>query len=180
MADDKKRILVTYSSGYGATKEIGDVIAKTIQEVRPVEIVVQPIDEIQSIDAFHSVIVGTSVRADHVLANTRDFFQTFQDVLAQKKVAFYLVCLTAGSEDGKQKVMEQYLPQITDAHPAIKMVSINAFGGRIDYRKLNPVMQSLVRRVVEEKTGHPSNGNIDNRDWDQIKKWAVDLANLLA
>jgi menaquinone-dependent protoporphyrinogen oxidase len=179
MIKKKQQILLTYSSGYGATKEVGEKIAHIIEKTKPFNVVLKSIDQAHSIKDYSAIIVGTSVRADTILANTRDFFQRHKKLLCQKKVAFFVVCLTASSEEGKKKVMAEYLPQITEKFPNINLVSVNAFGGKIDYSKMNPVMESLVRRVVEEKTGASSNGSFDNRNWEQINDWAYELSQLL-
>ena len=179
MNKNNQQILLTYSSGYGATREVGEEIANIMKQTKPLDIVLKPIDETSSIENYRAIIVGTSIRADNILANTKDFFLKHNELLSKKKVAFFMVCLTASSEDGKRKVLAEYLPQITDKFPTITLLSTNAFGGKIDYNRMNPVMQSLVRKVVEEKTGASSNGSFDNRNWDHIKKWAIELAQLL-
>ena len=176
---EKRKILVTYSSGYGATKEVGKEIARIVNQQNSIDVDVLSIDKVESIELYHSIIIGTSIRADTILANTRDFFAANKDLLSEKTVAFFMVCLSASTEEGRQKVMQDYLPQITKSFPIVKLVSVNAFGGKIDYDKMNPVMQSLARRVVEEKTGEPSNGSFDARNWKHIQEWAGDLVPLL-
>ncbi|NIA29299.1 MAG: hypothetical protein GWP06_05200 [Actinobacteria bacterium] len=169
-------ILLTYSSGYGATREISDEIGKVLSEDPALKVDLKPIDDIQEISAYDAIIVGTSIRADRPLANTRDFFALNRDILTTKKVALFIVCLTASTEEGQAKVRENYFPQITEKYPSIKLISTAAFGGKVDFDKLNPVMQNLVRRVVLEKTGKPSNGSFDARDWAKIHDWARELA----
>ena len=179
MDEKRHRILVTYSSGYGATKEVGEEIARVVSREKPVDVELVSIDKVESVEDYHTIIVGTSIRADTILANTKDFFAANRDILSERNVAFFMVCLTASTEEGKLRAMRDYLPQITESFPTIKLVSTNAFGGKIDYDKMNPVMQSLAKRVVEEKTGEPSNGSFDARNWQHIKNWAIDLARLL-
>lgn len=169
-------ILLAYSSGYGATKEISNEIGKVLSEDPTLKVDLKAIDEIQEIGDYDAIVVGTSIRADRPLANTRDFFAMNRDILTTKKVALFLVCLTASTEEGQEKVRENYFPQITEKYPAIKLISTAAFGGKVDFDKLNPVMQNLVRRVILEKTGKPSNGSFDARDWLKIHDWARDLA----
>lgn len=179
MSFTETNILLVYSSGYGATREISDEIGKILSEDPALKVELKPIDEIQEINAYDAIIVGTSIRADRPLANTRDFFALNRDILTTKKVALFMVCLTASTEEGQEIVRENYFPQITDKYPSIKLVSTAAFGGRVDFSKLNPVMKNLVRRVILEKTGKPSNGIFDARDWGKIHDWAKELAQRL-
>ena len=178
MKQTRKQILVAYSSGYGATREISEVICEILEQQAFV-VDLKSIDDIKEIDAYDYVVVGTSIRADRVLANTRDFFSLHSQLLSQKKVALFMVCLTASTEEGRKKAMQDYLPQITENFPSVDFLSTAAFGGKIDYSKMNSVMAGLVKRVVLEKTGEPSNGSIDNRDWESIRRWARDLATIL-
>ncbi len=176
MSFTQTNILLAYSSGYGATREISDEIGKILSYDPTLHVDLKSIDEIQEVSAYDAIVIGTSIRADRPLANTRDFFAMNRDILTTKKVALFIVCLTASTEEGQIKVRENYFPQITDKYPNIKLISTAAFGGRIDFKKLNPVMQNLVRRVVLEKTGKPSNGSFDARDWAKIHDWAQELA----
>ncbi len=172
------KILVTYSSGYGATKEVSEEIAKIIGEEPSFNIVLKPIDECQNIRPYQAIIVGTSVRADRPLANTRDFFAVHSTELVHKKVALFLVCLTASSATGREKAKQEYLPQILSKYPQLQPISVEAFGGKIDFDKFNPVMQSLVRNVMR-KVGVPDTGSLDTRNWQVIRKWAMQLKEKL-
>ena len=62
--------------------------------------------------------------------------------------------------------------------PNKKPLSIEAFGGKVDYEQLNPVMKQLMKSVLQ-KTGFKSEGSVDTRDWDFIESWAIDLRDKL-
>ena len=179
MSEKRPKILLTYSSGYGATKEIGEEIARVFLRERGVHIELLPVNMVASVKEYDAVIIGTSIRADRILANTRDFLSRNKLFLREKNVALFIVCLTASTEKGKEKVMHEYLPQITKIFPSLNLISVNAFGGKIDYSKMNPVMQSLVKRVVKDKTGKSTNGSMDYRNWNHIQEWAVTLTKKL-
>lgn len=171
-------ILVTYSSGYGSTREIAEEIAKVLQAERSLQVDTHSIDSVENIDKYDGLVIGSSIRADRPLANVRDFFNLYKFKLARKKVALFAVCLTANCVEGRKKVYDEYLSQITNKYPEIKPIAIEAFGGKIDFNRLNPVMQSLMRRVLA-KTGLPTTGSVDTRDWDFIRNWAVHLKGKL-
>jgi len=170
----RTNVLIAYSSGYGVTKEISEEIAHILSQDPHINIELKPIDNIDHINGYSSVIVGTSVRADKLLANTRDFFATFRKELPNKKVAVFVVCLTASTPEGRKKVLQDYVPQIFERYNNLKPVSVAAFGGKIDFDRLNPVMQKLVKHVYE-KTGVNGEGSVDNRDWDQIRAWVKEV-----
>jgi menaquinone-dependent protoporphyrinogen IX oxidase len=136
------------------------------------------IDDVEDISEYDGIIIGTSVRADRPLANVRDFFSRYRRFLEKKKTAFFVVCLSANCAERREKVKTDYIQNFLTTYPDIKPISIEAFGGKIDFDKLNPVMQSLMRRVLE-KTGLPTQGSIDTRDWDFIESWAEHLKHKL-
>jgi menaquinone-dependent protoporphyrinogen oxidase len=172
------KVLIAYSSGFGSTKEVSEKIAEILGQKPQFDVAVISIDDVSDIEKFDSIVIGSSVRADRPLANVRDFFVTYRRVLAEKKVALFAVCLTANCEKGRAKVKKEYLSQITEKYPELKFVSTEAFGGKIDFNRLNPVMQNLMRRVLI-KTGLPTEGSVDTRDWQFIENWAHDLAEKL-
>jgi len=172
-------VLITYSSGYGATKEVAEKVSRILAEEPRFKIATISIDDVETIGDYDAVIVGSSVRADRPLANVRDFFARYADVLPEKHLVIFAVCLAANNKDGREKVKQEYLSQITKKYPALAPLRTEAFGGKIDFEKLNPVMQQLMNRVLE-KTGIRTHGTVDTRDWGFIESWAVDLRQQLA
>ena len=172
------KILIVYSSGYGSTKEVAERIGKILEEENSFKITVTSIDIVSSIQEYDGVIIGSSVRADLPLANVRDFIARERFVLPGKKVVFFAVCLSANCEEGRENIKSNFIRPIFDNYPEIKLLSNEAFGGKIDFDKLNPVMKSLMKRVLE-KTGLPTNGSIDTRDWEFIDSWAMNIRQQL-
>ena len=172
------KVLILYSSGYGATKEISQEIGRMLEKEKGVQVVVQPIDQANAIAKYNAIIIGSSVRADRPLANVRDFFARYRYILPEKKIALFAVCLTAKDAKGREKVEMEYISQITDKYPKLQPVKIGAFGGKIDFDQLNPVMKELMVHVLE-KTGIPTTGSVDTRDWAYIHEWSLDLRKKL-
>jgi menaquinone-dependent protoporphyrinogen oxidase len=171
-------VLITYSSGFGSTREVAEKIAGTFKERGGLDVTVLSIDNVQGIDAFDVVVVGSSVRADRPLANVRDFFARYNEKLIGKQLAIFAVCLAANCSEGRDRVKHQYIAQIIDKYPELKPISTGAFGGKLDFDRLNPVMRTLAERVLE-KTGVPTKGSVDTRDWNIIETWAINLRNQL-
>lgn len=173
------KVLITYSSGYGTTREVAERIVEVFRERGGMLVTLKSIDHVNSIDEFDAVIVGSSIRADRPLANVRDFFATNRQALANKDVAIFAVCLSANCTDGRNKVKREYISQITEKYPELNPFSVEAFGGKIDFDQLNPIMQKLMMRVLE-KTGVEDAGPVvDTRDWGFIDAWAHKVYDLL-
>jgi menaquinone-dependent protoporphyrinogen oxidase len=171
-------ILITYSSGYGSTREVAETIAEILRTEEQFKVQVMTVDHVESLSSHDAVIIGCSVRADKPLANIRDFFARFRNELSQKKIALFVVCLSANSKEGREKVKRDYLPPFLEKYPNIEPINMEAFGGKIDFDRLNPVMKSLMKKVLE-KTGLPATGSIDTRDWAFIASWAESVKSQL-
>lgn len=170
--------LIAYSSGLGSTKEVAEEIANILGESDSINVDLKTVDDVGELENYDAVIIGSSVRADRPLANVRDFFARFRHILPKKKTALFAVCLSANCESGKDKVKSEYLSQITEKYPKLNPVSLGAFGGKIDFDQLNPVMQKLMERVLD-KTGIPQKGSVDTRDWEYIRSWSQELVEKL-
>ncbi len=167
------KVLILYSSGYGSTKEIAEKISAIFEEQKAIETTVTSIDNVKSIEEFDGIIIGSSVRADLPMANVRDFIARERFVLPAKKVAFFAVCLAANCDNGREDIKKNYIMPVFNKYPEIKLVAMEAFGGKIDFDKLNPVMKNLMIKILE-KTGLPTTGSVDTRDWEFISSWALD------
>lgn len=172
------KILIAYSSGYGTTKEVAQEIASILHDEFQLSVDLHPLDYHENLQEYDAIIIGSSVRADQPLATTRDFFAAHRLELQQKKVALFLVCLTASTQQGKEKVKKDYISQILSRYQDIVPVSIEAFGGKVDFDRLNPVMQQLVQSVMKQAGVNPDQ-SMDARNWLEIKEWARSLAEKL-
>ncbi len=171
-------ILVTYSSGYGTTREVAEKISEILSTEPSFQLDISSIDEVTGIQPYEAIIIGCSVRADKALANVSDFICAHRNELPKKHLAFFLVCLTANNQEGREKAFREYFSPLFEKYPSIQPIAVEAFGGKIDFDRLNPVMKRLMRRVLE-KTGLPTQGNIDTRDWNFITNWAENLKRIL-
>lgn len=168
------KVLITYSSGFGTTREVAEEIGRILQDEGHFELELLAIDRVDEIDSYDALVIGSSVRADRPLANVRDFLALHRLDLKGKKIALFAVCLLANCAEGQQRVIDQYISQLIEKYPEFNVISKAAFGGKIDFDKLNPVTKSLMHRVLE-KTGLPTEGSVDTRDWQMIREWSHEL-----
>lgn len=179
MDPSKKQILVAYSSGYGVTREIAEEIARILRSEKTLSVDCRQIDLCESIDEYDAVVIGTSLRADLPLANVRDFFVRFRWVLNEKQTAMFVVSISSSTPQGAEQVCESLGRWLADHYPWVEPISMAAFGGKVDFARINEVMQIFVRHIMENK-GVSSNGSYDARNWQDIRAWADHLAARLA
>ena len=169
-----RKTLIVYSSGYGATREVAETIGNILQHDDTFAVDMQMIDTPANITSYDNIIIGSSIRADQLLANTRDFLAANRYSLKGKHLALFILCLTASTPEGQKEIIQTFSEQLKAKYPELKFDSITAFGGKIDFEKLNPVMQNLIRQVFK-KTGVKADGSIDSRNWASVVEWANQL-----
>jgi len=79
------RVLVTAATKYGATTEIAQAIAETLGEHGLEATVVQP-EQVEGLDGYDAVVVGSAVYAGHWLKPARELVERHADALAGRPV----------------------------------------------------------------------------------------------
>jgi menaquinone-dependent protoporphyrinogen oxidase len=162
-----KKILLAYGTASGSTAEVAQAIADEMAKAG-VQVDVSPVEEVKDLSGYDAVVVGTAVRAFHILGKTRRFFRKHQKALRALPVAYFLVCLTMGEEtpENIQKATDYAKPMVNIKAP----VSLGLFGGCINHEKMTDIFGKTMRSLPEQ----------DHRDWDKIRAWAnVTLPKLL-
>lgn len=162
------RILLTYATQFGTTREVAEVIAKVLREAgATVDIKwVKNVDDLTSYDA---VIIGSAIQYDRWMPEARTFVTAHQNALSQLSVAYFFTCLTLSSRSEKAKRQAQgYSNKLYALAPQVNPLSIGQFAGVLDYSKLSPVFRFFAKGLfafLGVKEG-------DYRDWDAIHNWA--------
>lgn len=173
-----KKILVCYGSRYGSTAEISKFIANILRDRgAEVELIDLKRDRVKDIRNYDLVVIGSSIQMGKWTKDALKFIKRHKEILAQKKVAIFVSCMTAAQPDKCNTARREYLENIDALFPEIKPISRGLFGGLIDTTRGNVVMrtimQAIVKSLVENEEEAPE--RIDLRDWEQIKLWVEGL-----
>jgi menaquinone-dependent protoporphyrinogen oxidase len=161
-----KKILIAYATMAGSTREVAEFIGNVFKDAG-LEVAVQPVEEVKNLAGYDALVLGSAVRVFHLLPKTTRFLRKFKKAIRELPFAAFLVCL-AMTED----TPERRTTATKFAKPIIKVkqpMSLGLFGGVMDPSKLTGYALGPFRN-------HPLE---DNRDWEKIKNWAVELVTLL-
>jgi len=156
--------LVAYATRHGATAEIAKAIAEALRAAgHPAEL--RPADEVETLDSYDSVILGSAVYYGHWLDPARDLAERFAERLAALPVWLFSSG-PLGPADGR--LPEGECVDVGPVAEATGAVDHHTFAGRLDRGALGFKEKAVVAAL------HPPEG--DFRDWDEIARYGAEIA----
>ncbi len=156
------RILVTTASKHGATDEIGDAIAATLESAG-IEAYARATEEVSSLDDVDGVIVGSGVYAGHWMGQAKAFVERFQEDLRRRPVWLF-----SSGPLGRAPTQEDVPLDVASIVEKSAARGHRVFAGKLDREDIGLAERAIVK-VVHAPYG-------DFRDWAEIRKWAREIA----
>jgi menaquinone-dependent protoporphyrinogen oxidase len=157
------RVLVTAASRYGATGEIAQAIGEVFTERGWAAVVVPP-EQVQGIDGFDAVVLGSAVYAGHWLKPARELVDRSRAALAARPVWLF-----SSGPIGDPPKPEEDPVDIADIVQATKARGHRVFAGKLVKKQLR-----FPDRAIAAALRVPEG---DFRDWEEVKAWAVEIAD---
>ncbi len=180
------KALIAYGTRYGATagtsQEIGKILGEKGFNVKIADVRAEKIDDIAGYDL---IIVGSGMKMGKWVDEPKDFLKRFQKELNQKKLAIFVSSMRTFAdklgktqEEGACSAQEAADKIVTECN--LKPISMGIFGGVINYNKMGflerKMMSFLKAQLEKENFKETEPGLYDLRDWNEIRKWATELA----
>lgn len=158
------RVLVTAASKHGATQEIGDTIARMLNE-HGISAEYHDLDEISDLGRYDAVVLGSAVYLGQWLTEAQNFVDWYAGDLAERPTWLFSSGPIVGDPpkpDPADEAAGRRAAEITHAREH------KLFAGKVDKSKLGLLEKAAVRAA------HATEG--DYRDWDEIERWAAGIA----
>ena len=160
-------VLVTAASRHGATRELAETIARVLEDhaLSTHLVAMNEVDELGRYDAF---VVGSGIYLGNWLKEARRFVDSHATELAQRPTWLF----ASGSIVGDPPVADD--PNALRAGLVERLIETTharehkLFAGKLDVSKLGLLEKAAVRGA------HASEG--DYRDWDDVERWATQIA----
>ncbi len=154
---NQKPILLAYASRFGSTQEVAETIAAELRKTG-LEVVLQPMQEVQRLDNFDAVVLGTAIYNTRWHPDVHQFLSKHQEALKQLPVAMFALGPLSPDYAAKLNSRRQFDRELI-RYPWLKPVAVEIFGGKIDPAKLG-----FFERLLTPASDH--------RDWEAIRAWA--------
>ena len=166
-----KKILVTYASKYGATKEIAQKISGVLRQAGlPVDVF--PVNLIEDLTPYKAVILGSAVYVGKWQKEAVEFLRAHENSLTERPVWLFSSGPT-GKGDPVELVEGIRLPAtLQPVADRIDPQDIAVFQGYINPAKINFIEKWAIKSLVKKPFG-------DFRDWDAIVTWSRSIADAL-
>lgn len=173
------KIVILYHTTDGHTVEICESLIKEIDvaknEVSLVSLLEQPNFDI---NPFDKVIIGASIRYGYHHKVVFEFIKKNQDLLNEKKNAFFSVNVVARKPEKNtpetNPYMQKFLSKIT-----WKPKVLEVFAGKIDYPKytfFDRIMIQLIMKMTKGPTDKTQ--TYEFTDWDRVKAFGKKISDL--
>ncbi len=156
------RVLVAYATKAGSTAEVAAEIGRVIGGEGDCAVDVRPVEQLEGIDGYDAVVVGSGIRAGRWLPEAMKFVESHRKALRRVPVALFAVCLTMREDTAENRSeVAAYLDPVCEV---VQPVEVGLFAGVMDYDAL-----PLLLRLMVKKMGAPEG---DFRDWEAVRAWA--------
>ncbi len=159
------RVLVTAATRYGATAEIAQTIAGALGD-HGLEPTVVPPEQVEGVDGYDAVVLGSAVYAGHWLKPARELVNRCGRVMAERPVWLF-----SSGPVGDPPKPEEDPVDIAELVAATGAREHRVFAGKLVRKQL-----SFPERAIVSALRVPEG---DFRDWTEITRWAAGIADAL-
>lgn len=168
----ENKILVTYATTHGSTREVAGVVAETMRS-RGLQVEVEPVQQVRSLDAYQAVVLGVPLYMFRWQNSGRRFLSRHRRQLCNgTPIAIFTGGATADEkgkvDDDAKEVIRKSVDKELAKFDWLKPLSVEIIGGRFDPEHLR-----FPWNLIPALKQTPAN---DQRDWQAIRAWAGSLA----
>lgn len=158
-------VLVSAATKHGATGEIADAVAGRLAD-RGLEVTVEAPENVSGIDHYDAFVVGSAIYAGHWLKPAVDLATRVATETRGRPTWLF-----SSGPLGDPPKPEGDPAQATELVAAVRPRDHRVFPGRLDRSRLSRMERAVVK-MVRAPEG-------DDRDFDEIRRWADRIADAL-
>lgn len=162
-----KRILITYATKTGTTKEVSEEIGKVLKQ-SDFDVDILPMSEVNEFEGYSGVVIGAPINGLNWIPEAVSFVENNKEALNNIPTAFFNVSyMLYHGRKIFRKAIRNSLGKINQ----IKPILVGSFGGKV--QELFPAPARLIFGIKKDTP-------LDTRNWDDIRSWANELSSIFS
>ncbi len=157
-------LLVAYATKHGSTQQVADAIAATLR-TKGIAVETRSAADVTDLYSYDGVVLGAALYMGRIHADARRFLRRHCKALEGMPLAVFAMGPLTDQEsqvEGSRKQLQHALSKL----PRVQPVATAIFGGVVDPSELQFPFNHM-----------PAS---DARNWEQIERWALEIAPAFA
>jgi menaquinone-dependent protoporphyrinogen oxidase len=159
---------------YGSTREVAEDIAATLQD-EGLTVDVREMQSVVSLRSYDAVILGAPIYLGRWHADARAFLDRLHGTLVDRPVAIFALG-PVGNDESLITSWRGELGAELKHYRWLDPIAMAVFGGKYDPEQLDRFHKGIAELPSSELKDMPAS---DLRDWDQIRAWAREVAEMV-
>ena len=182
-----KKVLIVYGTRYGSTEEVSNKIVNTLKEKEIDTSAINSKDLITenqpNLEDYDGIIIGSGIKVGQWTKETKKFIENNLEFFKNSNVVLG-VFVSSGLATNPEKIVELKKTYIEDVLNQYEITAdlYDVFGGVLDLSKdsnIGFLGKKMIKMVSKEDPRIKPNQRNDLRDWNQIKQFTENYANLV-
>jgi len=182
-----KKVLIVYGTRYGSTKEVSNKVVDILKEKGIDSSAINFKDVITenqpTLEEYDGIIIGSGIKVGQWTKETKKFIENNLEFFKNSNVVLG-VFVSSGLATNPEKIVELKKTYIEDVLNQYEITAdlYDVFGGVLDLSKdsnIGFLGKKMIKMVSKEDPRIKPNQRNDLRDWNQIKQFIENYANLL-
>lgn len=165
------KVLVTYASKYGATKEIAERIGEVFHQAG-LQADVLPVDRVHDLNPYGAVVLGSALYIGKWQKDAVTFLKANEKTLTDRPVWLFSSGPTGDGDPVALVEGVRIPPELKPVTDRIQPRDMAVFHGHINPQKMNFIEKWAIKNVVKKPFG-------DFRDWEAIAAWSGVVAETI-
>jgi menaquinone-dependent protoporphyrinogen oxidase len=181
------KAMIVYGTRYGATAGTSEEIAEVLRhEGFEVKVVNAKKEKIKDISEYELIIVASGMKIGRWTKEPEKFLDNFSSQLAKKKLALFVSSAAQityehqNDEEKKEYAWNKYLVEKTEKY-SLNPIAMAIFGRWVNMDGMGWLDKKMAKFLIPELEAagiKEVDSFYDTRDWDAIRKWAKELADM--
>ena len=162
------RVLLTYASRTGSTREVAEFMALILRE-RGWQVDLKPIAAVKDLEAYPAVIVGSAIQEQHWLPEATAFVREHQEELGTRPLIIFALAMNLRIPDIEH--YHQVYSYLSEVLSLVQPLEVGLFAGSLNYKLLSETQKQTVT-----EGGLPEG---DYRRWQDVRAWVCEVSDRL-